>query len=218
MKSHPQLGCCRKCSPQAHRHLLWVQQLENQLQALQFQIQIQLRKLPKGNLSPLLDIVLIGLLSLIWMLMSLLESLSSHLQVLLVNLYIYVFGDIMVHLERLWMTWLLLQVIPLTSAGSSALLQPPIRGQSANVGSSFSYNISQTDNNFSSGLQFSSSILRVSFLWLMKVIWHHTFWLICIIKMGYMWSVGTLGKFPHLYIIQWLLFSNVWPVCVTYGI
>ncbi|KAG5608601.1 hypothetical protein H5410_019882 [Solanum commersonii] len=44
-------------------------------------------------------------------------------------------------------------VIPSTSAGSSALLQPPIPGQSANVGSSFSYNISQTD-------QFSSSTLR----------------------------------------------------------
>ncbi|XP_004236882.1 pre-mRNA-processing protein 40C isoform X1 [Solanum lycopersicum] len=51
-------------------------------------------------------------------------------------------------------------VIPSTSAGSSASLQPPIPGQSANVGSSFSYNISQTDNNFSSGLQFSSSTLR----------------------------------------------------------
>ncbi|CAN4090396.1 unnamed protein product [Withania somnifera] len=51
-------------------------------------------------------------------------------------------------------------VIPSTSAGSAALLQPPIRGQSASAGSSFSYNISQTDNNFSSGLQFSSSTLR----------------------------------------------------------
>ncbi|KAJ8564843.1 hypothetical protein K7X08_001303 [Anisodus acutangulus] len=51
-------------------------------------------------------------------------------------------------------------VIPSTSAGSSASLQPPIPGQSANVGSSFSYNISQTDNSFSSGPQFSSSTLR----------------------------------------------------------
>ncbi|KAJ8562924.1 hypothetical protein K7X08_031376 [Anisodus acutangulus] len=51
-------------------------------------------------------------------------------------------------------------VIPSTSAGSSAALQPPIPGQSANVGSSFSYNISQTDNNFSIGPQFSSSTLR----------------------------------------------------------
>ncbi|PHT81167.1 Pre-mRNA-processing protein 40C [Capsicum annuum] len=51
-------------------------------------------------------------------------------------------------------------VIPSTSGGSSAPLQPPIPGQSANVGSSFSYNISQTDNNFSSGLQFSASTLR----------------------------------------------------------
>ncbi|MCE3217089.1 hypothetical protein HAX54_010315 [Datura stramonium] len=51
-------------------------------------------------------------------------------------------------------------VIPSTSAGSSASLQPPIPGQSATIGSSFSYNISQTDNNFSSGLQFSSSTLR----------------------------------------------------------
>ncbi|CAN4080945.1 unnamed protein product [Withania somnifera] len=50
--------------------------------------------------------------------------------------------------------------IPSTSAGSAASLQPPIPGQSANVSSSFSYNISQTDNNFSDGLQFSSSTLR----------------------------------------------------------
>ncbi|XP_059308905.1 pre-mRNA-processing protein 40C isoform X1 [Lycium ferocissimum] len=51
-------------------------------------------------------------------------------------------------------------VISSTSSGSSASPQPPIPGQSANVGSSFSYNISQTDNNFSSGPQFSSSTLR----------------------------------------------------------
>lgn len=51
-------------------------------------------------------------------------------------------------------------VIPSTSAGSSASLQPPIPGQSANVGSSFSYNISQTDNSFSSVLQFSSSTFK----------------------------------------------------------
>ncbi|XP_075089547.1 pre-mRNA-processing protein 40C isoform X2 [Nicotiana tabacum] len=51
-------------------------------------------------------------------------------------------------------------VIPSTSSGSSASLQPPIPGQSANVGSSFSYNISHADNNFSRGLQFSTSPLR----------------------------------------------------------
>ncbi|KAK4373432.1 hypothetical protein RND71_008816 [Anisodus tanguticus] len=79
-------------------------------------------------------------------------------------------------------------VIPSTSAGSSASLQPPIPGQSANVGSSFSYNISQTDNSFSSGPQFSSSTLR---------------------------SVDTLGNIPHLDIIRRLLFCVAMPIVVA---